>query len=44
MDSPPLRCTVTREAALFPFLRRILPDRAFESVLRTGFKLDKKGF
>ncbi len=38
---PPLRNTVTREATLFPFLRWLLPAGAFESGLRSGFKIDK---
>jgi NAD(P)-dependent dehydrogenase (short-subunit alcohol dehydrogenase family) len=42
-DSPPLRNTVTREAKLFPLLRRFLPAAAFESGLRIGFGLDKAG-
>jgi NAD(P)-dependent dehydrogenase (short-subunit alcohol dehydrogenase family) len=42
-DNPPLRTTVTREAKLFPFLRRLLPAAAFESGLRRGFNLDKAG-
>jgi NAD(P)-dependent dehydrogenase (short-subunit alcohol dehydrogenase family) len=42
--NPPLRNRITREATLFPFLRWLLPARAFESGLRLGFNLDKKGF
>ena len=42
-DNPPLRNTVTREAKLFPLLRRFLPAAAFESGLRMGFSLDKAG-
>jgi len=42
-DNPPLRNTVTREAKLFPLLRRLLPAAAFESGLRIGFSLDKAG-
>jgi NAD(P)-dependent dehydrogenase (short-subunit alcohol dehydrogenase family) len=42
-DNPPLRNTVTREAKLFPLLRRLLPAAAFESGLRIGFNLDKAG-
>jgi NAD(P)-dependent dehydrogenase (short-subunit alcohol dehydrogenase family) len=40
-DHPPLRNTVTREAKLFPFLRRFLPAIAFEGGLRSGFRIDK---
>jgi NAD(P)-dependent dehydrogenase (short-subunit alcohol dehydrogenase family) len=43
-DHPPLRNRVTREASLFPFLRWLLPARAFEFGLRAGFNLDKKGY
>jgi NAD(P)-dependent dehydrogenase (short-subunit alcohol dehydrogenase family) len=41
---PPLRNRVTREASAFSFLRWLLPARAFESGLRLGFNLDRKGF
>jgi NAD(P)-dependent dehydrogenase (short-subunit alcohol dehydrogenase family) len=37
---PPLRTTVTREAALFTMLKRWTPASMFESQLRKGFKLD----
>lgn len=40
-ESPALRNTVTREAKFFPFLRWLLPARAFEGGVRSGFKLDK---
>src|SRR5262249_32613443 len=43
-ERPPLRTRITREAALFPFLRWLLPAGAFEVGLRQGFNLDKKGF
>ena len=39
--SPRLRNRVTREAFLFSFLRWLLPAGAFESGIRSGFKLDK---
>lgn len=42
--SPPLRNKVTREAIVLPLLRRLLPDGAFESVVRTAFNLDKEGY
>jgi NAD(P)-dependent dehydrogenase (short-subunit alcohol dehydrogenase family) len=38
---PALRNTVTTEATLFPFLRRLLPAGAFEVGLRNGFGIDK---
>jgi NAD(P)-dependent dehydrogenase (short-subunit alcohol dehydrogenase family) len=38
---PALRNTITTEAKLFPFLRRVLPASAFEQGLRTGFKIDR---
>jgi NAD(P)-dependent dehydrogenase (short-subunit alcohol dehydrogenase family) len=38
---PPLRNTVTREAKLFPLMRRLLPAAAFEGGLRTGLEIDK---
>ena len=37
----PLRTTVTKEAALFTTLKRLVPASMFESQLRKGFKLDK---
>jgi NAD(P)-dependent dehydrogenase (short-subunit alcohol dehydrogenase family) len=38
---PRLRNTVTKEAMLFPLLRRILPASTFEGGVRSGFKIDK---
>ena len=38
---PSPRATVTREAALFTTLKRLVPASMFESQLRKGFKLDK---
>lgn len=37
---PPLRTTVTREAAMFTMLKRWTPASMFESQLRKGFRLD----
>jgi NAD(P)-dependent dehydrogenase (short-subunit alcohol dehydrogenase family) len=37
---PPLRTTVTKEAALFTSLKRWTPASMFESQLRKGFRLD----
>lgn len=42
--SPPLRSRVTRDAALFPFLRWLLPASAFEAGTRRNFNLDREGF
>jgi NAD(P)-dependent dehydrogenase (short-subunit alcohol dehydrogenase family) len=39
---PPLRTRITREAALFPFLRWLLPAGAFEAGTRRGFNLDRE--
>jgi NAD(P)-dependent dehydrogenase (short-subunit alcohol dehydrogenase family) len=36
---PPLRNRITREARQFSLLKRILPARAFESGVRSGFRL-----
>jgi NAD(P)-dependent dehydrogenase (short-subunit alcohol dehydrogenase family) len=41
---PSLRNTVTREAKLFPFLRRLLPASTFEDGVRSGFNIDKAGY
>lgn len=38
---PMLHNTVTTEAKLFPFLRRVLPAGAFEGGVRRGFNIDK---
>jgi NAD(P)-dependent dehydrogenase (short-subunit alcohol dehydrogenase family) len=40
---PALRNKVTREAAQFTLLRRVLPPGAFESGVRRAFKLEAKG-
>ena len=40
-DSPRLRNKLTREAIFLPFVKRLLPDSAFESLARGFFKLDK---
>jgi NAD(P)-dependent dehydrogenase (short-subunit alcohol dehydrogenase family) len=40
--SPKLRNRVTQEATIFPFLRWLLPARAFQFGIRQGFNLDKK--
>jgi len=42
-EHPSLHNTVTTEAKLFPFLRWLLPAGAFESGVRSGFKIDKEG-
>jgi NAD(P)-dependent dehydrogenase (short-subunit alcohol dehydrogenase family) len=38
---PRLRNTVTRDARLFPTLRRFLPAAAFEGGVRNNFKIDR---
>jgi hypothetical protein len=38
---PPLRTLVTTEAHAFTTMRRLLPDGAFESMVRFGFALDR---
>jgi NAD(P)-dependent dehydrogenase (short-subunit alcohol dehydrogenase family) len=40
---PALRNKVTKEAAQFTLLRRVLPPGAFESGIRRAFKLEAKG-
>jgi NAD(P)-dependent dehydrogenase (short-subunit alcohol dehydrogenase family) len=40
---PPLRTLVTTEAFAFTTLRRVLPARLFESLVRFGFALDRAG-
>lgn len=42
--SPPLRTRVTRQAAVVPLLRSLLPASAFEAGTRRGFNLDREGF
>lgn len=42
--SPALRCPITREAKLFPFLRWLLPAPAFAAGVRSGFKLDQSNW
>jgi NAD(P)-dependent dehydrogenase (short-subunit alcohol dehydrogenase family) len=39
--NPALRNRLTREATIFPFLRWLLPARAYESGIRSGFNLDR---
>jgi NAD(P)-dependent dehydrogenase (short-subunit alcohol dehydrogenase family) len=39
--NPRLRNRLTREATIFPFLRWLLPARAYEAGVRSGFNLDK---
>jgi NAD(P)-dependent dehydrogenase (short-subunit alcohol dehydrogenase family) len=39
--NPPLRSRITRDATLFPLLRRLLPASAFEAGTRRTFHLDR---
>src|SRR5262249_29522629 len=42
--NPPLHNHVTREATMYPILRRLLPAGAFEKGVRSAFNVDNAKF